>query len=402
MVQTKQLLSRTTAIATAAALVSAALVPALIFARANAGLPTTRSITMSTSVAAATDVTYTVGFTTATTSNIGGVVIDFCDSISSGTPIIGDSNCPAPVGFNTKYATGLVLGTQVGITGLSIDATNSTASKLVLTRSVSSINSAVGVTIPLGTAGAGDGVTNPSVGNQTFYARILTFDTAAGAQGYTSGTPGTYVDAGGIALSTANQIQITSKVQERLSFCVYDRANCAAGTSGIALGNFQGVLDTAGEYVDKQAKFDIATNALSGASVVMKGDTLKSGAFDITAIGGTSAATNPSNEQFGMCLWQSAGAGLTLPNATYNNANCNTVTQTAGPSGTGTNTVGGAGTAQFGFNTTNTTSASGETIASKPAGNSSTANLAFIGNIAYTTEAGIYTTNLTFIATGTY
>jgi hypothetical protein len=273
----------------------------------------------------------------------------------------------------------------------------------VLTGTNTAVASATAVTIPLGSSGVSDGLTNPSTGNHTFYARILTFATAGAAQAYTSGTPGSYVDAGGVALSTANQIQITAKVQERLSFCVYDRANCAAGTSGIALGNFNGVLDPAGEYVDKQAKFDISTNALSGATVVLKGDTLKSGAFSITAQGGTSAVTNPTNEQFGMCLWQSTGSGLTLPNATYNHASCNTVVQNAGPSGTGNNTPGSAaGSAQFGFNTTNTTSASGDTIANKPAGSTSTATLAFIGNISNTTEAGIYTTNLQLIATGTY
>lgn len=399
MVQTKPLLTRATAIASAVALVSAALVPALFYARANAGLPTSRSITLSTSAAAATDVTYSVAFTTATTSNIGGIVIDFCDS----SPIIGDSSCGTPTGFNTLATTTLALANQAGITGLSIDTTNSDANTVVLTRSVSSINSSTAASFDFGSSGGSDGITNPSQGNHTFYARILTFATGAAAQGYTSGTPGTYVDAGGVALSTANQIQITSKVQERLTFCVYTGGSCTADTTGaattsaIALGNTNGVLDPSGPYVDKSAKFDVSTNAVSGATIVLKGDTLKSGAFDISAIGGSATSSSAGTEQFGMCLYQSTGSGLTLPTAAYNNANCNTTTQTAG-----TGTTGGAGTAQFGFNTANTTSASGETIATKPAGSSSTATMAFLGNIAFTTEAGIYQTTLTYIATGQY
>ena len=109
------------------------------------------------------------------------------------------------------------------------------------------------------------------------------------------------------------------------------------------------------------------------------------------------AASSAGTEQFGMCLFQSTGAGLTLPNATYSNANCNTTTQTSG-----TGSTGGVGTAQFGFNTTNTLGANGDTIATKPAGSSSTATMAFVGNVAYTTEAGIYQTTLTYIATGQY
>ena len=395
-------MSRTTAMVTAAAMVLVLSVPIVLNGIVKAGIPASRKITMSSSVASATDVTYAVQFTTdqgGASSNVNGVVIEFCDS----TPIIGDSSCTLPTGFDSKAPTTLALGSLVGLSSLTIDTVNSTAQRVILTGTNTAVATATAVTIPLGAAGGSDGITNPSTGNHTFYARVLTFATAGAAQAYTSGTPGSYVDAGGIALSTANQIQITAKVQERLSFCVYDRANCGAGTSGIALGNFNGVLDPAGEYVDKQAKFDISTNALSGATVVLKGDTLKSGAFDITAQGGTSAVTNPTNEQFGMCLWQSTGSGLTLPNATYNHASCNTVVQNAGPSGTGNNTPGSAGgSAQFGFNTTNTTSASGDTIATKPAGNTSTATLAFIGNISNTTEAGIYSTNLTLVATGTY
>ena len=270
------------------------------------------------------------------------------------------------------------------------------------------------VTIPLGNGAlsASHYLTNPTAGNHTFYARILTFTTAAGAQQYASGNidntgANAVVDAGGIALSTANQLLITAKVQERLSFCVYS-GSCtadtagAARTTGITLGNTNGVLDPTGPYVDKNAKFDISTNALNGAFVVLKGDTLKTGSFDITAIGGTAASSALGTEQFGMCLYQSAGSGLdvtagTVGNSTYNNANCSTTTQTAG-----TGATGGVGTAQFGFNTTNTLAAAGDTIAKKPAGSTSTATLAFIGNIANTTEAGIYTTTLTLIATGSY
>ncbi len=402
MQKSKIYISRTSALIAAATVLVAVFIPILMNGIAKAGIPTSRKITLDSSAGAATDVTYTVQFTTdqgGAASNIGGVVVEFCDS----SPIIGDSSCTTPSGFNINKAT-LALGTQVGVTGFAVDTTNSDANTLILTRTASSIASAVAVTIPLGTAAASDGITNPTLGNHTFYARVLTYAATATAQAYTSATPGTYVDAGGIALSTANTIQITAKVQERLSFCVYVGGSCTTDTTGAAttsafnLGNTNGVLDPAGPYVDRTAKFDISTNALSGATIVMKGDTLKSGAFDITAIGSTAAtATAGGSEQFGMCLFQSTGSGMTFPNATYPSAGCSGTTQTAGTASTG-----GATGATFGFNTTNTLSASGDTIATKPAGNTSTATMAFVGNIGFVTEAGIYQTTLTYIATGQY
>ncbi len=411
MVQTKSLLTRTTAIASVIALATAALVPALLFGKANAGIPTDRSITLATSAGGATDVTYDVAFTTATTGAIQGIIVEFCDN----TPIIGDS-CTAPTGFDLIPGS---LATSDTIAGgaFAIDGSSS-ANQLVLTRTdATSITSATALTLTLGGAGGSDGVTNPTAGNHTFYARILTYvdndDDSDGCSNaddnatcYAPTTPRTFSDAGGVALSTANQLQITAKVQERLSFCVYI-GSCTANTTGASrtsafnLGNTNGVLDPAGPYVDKTAAFDISTNALSGATVVVKGDTLVSGAFDIAEIGGSATTSSAGSEQFGMCLYQSAGSGLVV-SAPYNNggtpANCNT--QTTQTSGTGS--TGGAGTATFAFDTAATTASSGDVIATKPAGNTSTAAMVFLGNIAFTTEAGIYQTTLTYVATGQY
>jgi hypothetical protein len=421
MVQTKSLLTRTTAIVSVIALASAALVPAIFMARVNAGIPTSRSITLSTSAGGATDVTYDVAFTTDDGgTTIQGIVIEFCDS----TPIIGDSSCTTPSGFDINEA-GLAVSDTIAGGAFTVNAATDTNTLMLTRTDATSIAASTALTIALGGGGGSDGVTNPTPGNHTFYARILTFadddDDGDGCSNaddnatcYASATPRTYIDAGGVALSTANQLQITAKVQERLSFCVYigsctvDTAG-AARTSSFNLGNTNGVLDPAGPFVDKTAEFDISTNALSGATVVMKGDTLLSGGFDITssansgmgAAGATAYTSNSGNEQFGMCLFESAGSGLTI-SAPYNNggtpANCDT--QTSQTSGTGS--TGGAGTATFAFDRTAAPTASGDVIATKAAGTTSTGTLVHIGNVAFTTEAGIYQTTLTYVATGTY
>lgn len=377
----------------ALSLIAASVLPVIASQTVSAyGLLASRSIEMSSSKQADTNVIYKLGFTTATTNALAGLVVNFCDN----SPIVGDS-CNPPTGFDTVSAS-LALANQSGITGWSVDTTNSTANKLILTRASSSISNGVAASVDLGTAV--NGITNPNTTNTTFYARILTYDTAAHAQAYnpTASGGGTgVIDAGGVALSTSNQITVTSKVQERLSFCIYTGINCAAGGNAVTLGDTNGVLDPSGEYVDKTTKYDVATNAGGNAVIRMKGDTLKAGSFDITAIGAAAASTNPGNEQFGFCTYASSGAGTLTPTAPYNNANCNTTTQTAG-----TGSTGGSGTAQFAFDTTNINTTYGQSIATKNPGTSSTGIIAFIGNISNTTEAAIYTTTLTFVATGTY
>jgi len=410
-------LRRPKALAAAALLVLASLVPALIQQKAQAyGLLSQRKITISTSANGATDVFYDVSFNTSTNNaTLQGIVIDFC----SNSPIIGEA-CTAPAGFDTNEA-GVAFPTQTGVNGFAINAATTT-NKLVLTRgagAMTNVSANTNVNLVFGSTGGTDGLTNPTTTNTTFYARIILFTTSAGATTYDSSTAGPanvnnpgaeppVVDAGGIALSTAAQITITSKVQEKLTFCIYtstiNYTSCSGVTgTAVTLGDANGVLDTAGPYVDKTTKFNIATNAAVGAAVRVKGDTLKTGSFDIAPFGVAAATSVSGTEQFGFCSYLDTGggsAGLT-PTAPYNNVNCTSTTQTAGLAG-GT---GGVGTAQFAFDTNNTTgtmSTYGQQFASKAAGDFSTGILAFAGNIANTTEAGIYTTTLTFVATGTY
>jgi len=410
MVNTKSLLTRSTAVLSVVALAAAASVPALFSGIANAGIPTPRSITMSTSASSATsagtDVNYEVAFTTATTGTIQGIVVEFC----SNSPILGDS-CTAPGGFDVNES-GLAISDTIAGGAFTIDALTD-ANTLILTRTDATvINSATAVTLTLGGAGGSDGVTNPNT-DGTFYARIVTYvdndDDGNGCSAaddnatcYTATTVNDDLDSGGVALSTAARVTITAKVAERLSFCVFETS---CGTpADLSLGDTNGILDPAGPFVNKEAQFSISTNAQNNAVVVIKGDTLTSGGFNIessaasgTGVTGNTAYTSTAGaEQFGFCAEVSSGSGLSF-SAPYNDANCSSTTDTAG-----TGATGGNGTAAFGFDTANATGTSGSTVATKTAGATSVATLAFIGNISSATEAGIYNTTLTFIATGSY
>lgn len=390
---------------------------------------------MSSSQLGATNVVYEASFDVATTGTVQGVVVDVCQE----SPIIGDV-CTSPTGFDFNEATVDVVVTGLnGAGSFTLDAASDTNTAVLTNATAGSTAAATPVTITFGTAGVfpaanTNGVTNPTdnntvdAGNQpgTFYARIITYTTVAGATAYDSTTanvnnPGAeppVIDAGGVALSTAQQITITSKVQERLVFCVY--ANDATGyanndctdkgsTGAITLGDDNGVLDPAGPFVDKYARYSITTNASGNAVIRAKGTTLTSGSFTVSPVGAGTAkapATTPGTEQFGFCTFQLAGTGLAI-DTDYDGDDgagaaddCSTTTQSSGtgtPGGTGAN-----GDSQFAFITAELNSTFGSPIATKTAGTYSTGELAFLGNIDNTTEAGIYTTVLTFIATGTY
>jgi len=257
-------------------------------------------------------------------------------------------------------------------------------------------------------------LTNPTT-NVSFYARVLTWNTATGATSNytpanTSGNTPTatgFTDYGGVALSTAANITITATVYETLTFCVF-QTSCGT-TPNLTLGNSTtGALSTSTAYVNNNAQYTIATNAGSGASVTMKGTTLcrpggtcttGANAFTISAIGITAATSATGTEQFGMCADTTGVVGTLAAVAPYNDA-------TANNCHTGLSTGTYVGSSKFGFDDTASTGtnspAGDQVLASTGEIPTYTGTFAFLGNIASTTEAGIYTTSLNLVATGTF
>jgi len=338
------------------------------------GLLGSRSIKMSSSANGATNTAYAVGFTTVTAGQtVGSVVIKFC----ANNPIMGDA-CTAPTGFNTNDAT-LSLNSQTGnITGLTIDAVASTVNVLVLTRTAGAVANGP-VTFVLGN-GTNNGLTNPTNSNVTFYARIMIFASST-PDVTTPSAENTATDAGGTAMSTANVLNVTAKVQETLVFCVYTGINCAAGGSAVALGDSNGVLSDTTVTYTSNANFDLASNALGGVNVRLKGGTLTSGAFTIDPYSGAACSADSvltSVERFGIRV-STAGAGQTA-SAPYNCL---------------------AGNHGFDVASTNTTYGN-PMVTTAGATDKSTSNLELAAKAAGTTEAGIYTSTLQLIATATY
>lgn len=402
-------------------------VPALFHA-GNAyanGQVTLRKITIGSSAASAST-TYHVVFTPATTTTVGGIVVDICDN----DPLIGDTSCTYPAGFSwgtPGTLTGSLtvnggMGTGWTATGVQGGAGASASQVLHLDNATpQSLSTGTPVDFTFSST------TNPSTANHSFYARIVTFDTTAHVSNYTiSGTTRAssfvgQVDYGGIALSTASNISITAKVYETLAFCIFDNTASCGTAPTLNLGSSStGALDTSNTYINTKASYTLATNAANGVSVTMTGTTLcrvtplnstncptGASANTIGAIGNTAQLVNggsfgPNNEAFGMCVdvtGSSALAAVAPYNDTGTGNNCHTGI-TVGQQTTY------SGTSKFGFDdntSTGTNSAGGDQVLSASGAVSTVTNaFAFVGNVAATTEAGVYQSNLNLVATGTF
>ncbi|HSX34617.1 MAG TPA: hypothetical protein VLF62_03150 [Candidatus Saccharimonadales bacterium] len=353
---------------------------------------------MSSSAVSNTGGSYLVSFTATTAAK--NVRIDFC----SNSPLYSDS-CTTPTGFSAASA-------AIGTGGTGIDNTWSiTGAAGNVTVSKSSAYSAGGISFTL------TGITNPSTVG-TFYARIYTY--VAQSNDYTAAaTPGTVADFGGIALSTANLISITAKVQETLTFCVSGAdlspsSDCTSATTPtLTLGHgTPAILDQTA--VDASSAYtQVSTNANTGISMRMKSNnTCTNGGLSSnggttcnipgvpTSSGGVAQAIAAGTAAFGMYIANSTtstttspavtGSGTITPDANYHSASHVTIPTDLwyGMDQDATNGVIGT---------------YGDVIATS-SGPLSLANnrLVFAATASLTTQAGIYTVNESIITTGTF
>lgn len=234
----------------AAVLSVAALLPLIITDTASGAQLTERYIQISTSEISQTGTTYFVSFKPNQTTNLRGIVVDICQN----SPLIGLS-CDRTRGVAATPTSGTINVAQTGATPASVTFAvhaNSTANGLLI------LTHSTGFTTVLNNAPMTFSftATNPTgtiatLGEPgTFFARILTYgddDGNAGVGGgngdspstYTSTTPGNHLDDGGVAMSTARQLSVTARVQERLEFCV-----------AAVPGTLDGLLDADGVTAD--------------------------------------------------------------------------------------------------------------------------------------------------------
>jgi hypothetical protein len=343
-------------------------------------------------------------------------------TITSGTnPIVVTSatSYPTAAAANSNSWFYIQIGSEV------MQVTNTSGTSWTVTRG------ALGTTAAGATSGAAIsqppisftlyGIMNPTA-TGSLYARIYTYSTYSTASTFASASPitgtsystsaGANIDAGGIALEIINSLTITAKVQEYLQFCIYTASGTTTGCnltgSAVNLGNSSGILSIGAAYVDSSTRFDVATNASGYVAITFTGAPLSNGSLVIenstlSGTGSTAAtayASSVGTDQFGLCAiavgsqpTNFSSAGLSFPIATYNNASC--------PNAYGLSATY-AGSAQFGLNIAQAGSVYGDLLAIQKPGPEANGIISFLGNVAPSQLAGIYSTTFNFVASGTY
>ncbi|MEO5950600.1 MAG: hypothetical protein ABIQ04_04085 [Candidatus Saccharimonadales bacterium] len=220
----------------------------------SAAQVTERSIALSSSSISATNVTYTINFTAVQAA--GAFVIDFCKN----SPVIGET-CTAPsTGFDVSSAA----STTSGFT----DVIGSTTQAV--------ITGTIGAGAPISVALTG--ITNPPDAGP-LYARIVTYTDKTSAQAYTSTDLNTGAeDQGGVAMYITPTVGVAGSVLESMTFCVAKNtisANCnLTGNDPPTLKLGETVGDTvalnASTVSEGTINTQISTNAASGAVVNLK------------------------------------------------------------------------------------------------------------------------------------
>jgi hypothetical protein len=362
--------------------------PALVPLSVSADQISARSIQMSTTTASATAVKYKVTFTPVTT--VDTVVVEFCGN----SPVLTES-CTAPAGFTSASAASDRGTAVVGFSG----ATNSTR----VTDATTHFTGGNPETVEL------SGITNPNNTVTSFYARIITYPNSAtaGTQHSAISTYGTYTDAGGVALSVTEPIQVSAIIRETLTFCVRKTAPTAGCTGGgsptVALGHgTPAALDATATNTDT-VNAQLSTNAISGAVVRMKNSNSCGGLHRIGAVSTsceipavtTGTSTIPlGTAKFGMAVGTASNAtGGSTPTGTLASVgNYTGAGSTYGMDYTASSTTNGV-SSDYGDPIFNS---SGAPVSNKNIG------LTFAATASPDTPAGTYTADMSLIATGTF
>lgn len=184
------LIKRASNATAAVALTLASLTPAVMLGgSAKAAQLTSRKIDMTSSKTSASGVTYDISFTAPGSARY--LLVEFCTN----GPIVGTACTASDISFAAPAG------------GIS----ESSGSKI-------EIDGGAAGSISGGETFSVTAVVNPT-STATFYARMVTYTADQTIATWSSETPGSYVDYGGVALSTTDEMSINARVQEQLTFC---------------------------------------------------------------------------------------------------------------------------------------------------------------------------------------
>lgn len=330
----------------------------LPFHMLQAATLTSVSNTMSSQKVSASS-THSIKFTTPTgaAENTDTIVITF----PTGFSFVGKAT--SSISFTHGPSTGLETTEVIGPTG------STTAWSATFTGTASTTLTLTAPSDGVGTAAlaANDrviiGLTNASSTNP------------ATPGSYSIAISGTFGDNGTTTVSIVNddQVAIDATVAQSITFSISDNSVSfgviTSGASRYASGT------AAGDASEVEAhNLVVGTNASNGYTMTASGTTLTSGSNTITPIGASNTAASTSIEQFGLRLVASGGLGAVA--APYASSSSGFAFDTA----------------SFPDVVATSTSATANT----------TYSARYIANIAANTEAGSYTSTITYVASANY
>lgn len=298
---------------------------------------------------------YTVSFRYVTPAAIGSVDMLFCDS-----PIPYDP-CVTPAGLNVANTS---LVTQSGETGFSI-ATKS-ANHIVLTRSPSMIMSGDMSSYTF------NNIVNPSDTNHAFSIRLRTHTSTDAS--------GTQVDFGSVRGQVATGIGLETQVPPMLIFCMAQQVEIYCTETDEVYYHDMGELSPR-STLTAQSQMAVGTNASGGFAITAYGTPPTAGTSVISGLT-TPTESRPGTNQFGINL-----------------AANNTPQVGKDPEGVWTNAIAspGYGAAdKYKY-------VSGDVVASSPdVSLMKKFTVSYIMNSSEGLRAGVYTTTITFVASGRF
>lgn len=326
----------------------------VVFPKAQAAELKTRRVSLSTATIGAT-ARHTFSFTVPSTVVIGSISFEYCtNSPLSFMP------CTPPAGLNL---TAMTLASQTGNTGFSISAPDSTANKIVITRTAVAGNA-------VASSYRFDNILNPTTPNETTYVRIGTFISTDG-----TGAP---TDEGAVAFAVTQNFKVDAYVPPFLTFCagVTVTLNCTNATGVlIDIGELQKNLTSTATM-----QFSGATNDATGYTTYLSGFTMTSGNNIINPLS-TGSVSNIGASQFGLNLRA--------------NSNPTVGIDPFGP---------GSSAATPGYNTPNIFRfVSGEAITNSPLPTDfKLFTASYIVNVPSNQNPGVYATTMTFTAVASF
>ncbi len=278
-----------------------------------------------------------------------------------------------PADFNfTSKTIGTVSFTHGASTGLETTETLAASPSVSAWGAVFSGTQNRVLTLTAPTDGIGTAVVAASDRLVISYTSANSINPSTGAS-YALAISGTFGDTGDITVNilTNSQVSVTAVVPQSLTFSISDNTigfgNLLSGSARYADGTGAGA-GTEGEAHN----LIVGTNASVGYSMTLAGNTLTSGANTVNAIGAANTASAVGTEQFGLRMTATGGTG--------------TVVVPYAASG-------------FAFD-----SAAFPDQVATAAGSSlnTTYSARYIANITASTEAGSYTSTLTYVATANF